>query len=59
MRVEQQSLLSVRTMLFFYLMLSQESKIADGQAKISFCKAWWFFRGEDIHQVCRGPEKTP
>jgi hypothetical protein len=19
----------------------------------------WFFRGEGIHQVCRGPEKTP
>jgi hypothetical protein len=32
---------------------------ANGKAKISSCKAWWFFRGEGIHQVCRGPEKTP
>jgi hypothetical protein len=32
------------------LMLSQESKIADGLAKISSCKAWWVFRGEGIHQ---------
>jgi hypothetical protein len=31
----------------------------DGYAKISSYKAWCFFGGEGIHQVCRGPEKTP
>jgi hypothetical protein len=40
-------------------MLSQENNFGDGSAEISSYKAWWFFRGEGIHQVCRGPEKTP
>jgi hypothetical protein len=28
-------------------------------SKISSYKAWWFFRDEGTHPVCRDPEKTP
>ena len=39
---------------FFDALVKKE---LDGYAKISSYKAWWFFRGEGIHQVGRGPEK--
>jgi hypothetical protein len=38
-------------------MIDVLAKKLDGYAKNLSYKAWWFFRGEDLHQVGRGPEK--